>query len=207
MYQLHDVFLSYRRREADGTEQGTKIAEAVYHYLRAKDLRVFWDRPETETGPFDEQLRWQLEHAPNYIFIATEAAMNFRHVKDGELDYVAEEVKYALNAYILRRPYPLLVHCAACMALVAVTAYTCAAPASSRHLAHSWMVAPVVSTSSTTNTDAWKGCGAENAPRICCARSSRCSPRWVALSVAVRTSSGSAFNPQCVASPSASTRA
>ena len=52
-----------------------------------------------ENGPFDEPLQWQLEYAPNYILIATEAAMRFRPVKAGELDYVAEEVKFALEAY------------------------------------------------------------------------------------------------------------
>ncbi len=96
-YDLHDVFLSYRRYEdKDRTDdQGTKIADAIYKYLHEKRIAVFLDRPEMETGSFDDQLQWQLEHCPNYIYIATEDARHFRQVTPPEKDYVAEEVRFA----------------------------------------------------------------------------------------------------------------
>ena len=91
VYSIYDVFISYRRRENDGRPQGTKIAEALYAYLTGKGLKVFLDRERMENGPFPEQLRWQVAHAPNYIFIATESAMRFRGGPGP--DYVAEEVR------------------------------------------------------------------------------------------------------------------
>ncbi len=98
-YKLHDVFLSYRRFEDDARtdDQGARIAETIYHYLKAKGLEVFWDRPEMETGSFVDQLQWQLEHSPNFIFIATENARHFRRVTPPDKDYVEEEVRYALE--------------------------------------------------------------------------------------------------------------
>ena len=99
MYQIHDVFISYRRREADGSEQGTKLAETIYKYLKSKGLRVFLDRPEMDVGEYEKQIPWQLEHSPNYVFIATNAAMHFRdEVKDGK-DLLAREVKLAVELY------------------------------------------------------------------------------------------------------------
>ena len=97
MYSIYDVFISYRRRENDGRPQGTEIAEALYAYLTGKGLKVFLDRERMENGPFPEQLRWQVAHAPNYIFIATESAMRFRGGPGP--DYVAEEVRLALSLY------------------------------------------------------------------------------------------------------------
>ena len=104
-YRLHDVFLSYRRYEDEATtdnqesrdNQGTRIAEAIYRYLESKGLDVFWDQPKMETGSFVDQLQWQLEHCPNYIFIGTENAKRFRQVVPPIKDYVAEEVRYALQ--------------------------------------------------------------------------------------------------------------
>ncbi len=98
-YDIHDVFISYRRREADGTEPGTKIAESIYNYLTKRGLQVFWDKERMDNGPFPAQLEWQVSHAPNYIFIATEAAMRFREVVPPDTDYVAEEVKLALKLF------------------------------------------------------------------------------------------------------------
>lgn len=97
--KIYDVFISYRRHEADGREQGSNIAKAIYDYLTSKDLRVFLDKERMENGPFPEQLEWQVTHAPNYIFIATEAAMHFRDVVPPDTDYVAEELKLALKLY------------------------------------------------------------------------------------------------------------
>lgn len=107
-YKLHDVFLSYRRfeDEARTDAHGTEIAEVIYTYLKSKGLEVFWDRPEMETGSFAEQLQWQLEHSPNYIFIGTESAKHFRQVDPPEKDYVAEEVRYALKKYHEEKDLP-----------------------------------------------------------------------------------------------------
>ena len=101
-YSLHDVFISYRRYEDEDKDkekrnnQGTRLAQAIYNYLTGKGLRVFWDDPEMEPGDFAEQLHWQIEHSPNYIFIGTEEAKRFRAGKE---DYVAEELKTALRFY------------------------------------------------------------------------------------------------------------
>ena len=86
-FRLHDVFISYRRYEDEekNNPQGLILAQAVYNYLTGKGLKVFWDKPEMEPGDFEAQLDWQLEHCPNYIFIATESAKHFRK---GEKDYV-----------------------------------------------------------------------------------------------------------------------
>ena len=97
-YTLHDVFISYRRFEDEEktNDLGTRIARAVYNHLIGKGLRVFWDDPEMEPGDFEEQLHWQIEHSPNYIFIGTEAAKRFRAE---EKDFVAEEVRTALKLF------------------------------------------------------------------------------------------------------------
>ncbi len=78
-YDLHDVFISYRRFEdVERTDdQGTRIANAVFNYLCKKKLAVFLDRHEMETGSWEDQLRWQLEHTPCFIFIGTERARHF----------------------------------------------------------------------------------------------------------------------------------
>ena len=96
--ELHDVFISYRRfeDEAQTNPQGLVLARAIYSYLSAKGLKVFWDKQEMRTGQFEEQLNWQLEHSPNYIFIATENAKRFRTT---EKDYVADELHTALALY------------------------------------------------------------------------------------------------------------
>ena len=87
---------------SDAAQQLTTIsAEIADVAMEEKDytqkgLRVFWDAPEMEPGDFEEQLHWQIEHSPNYIFIGTEAAKRFRtDVKD----FVAEEVRLALELY------------------------------------------------------------------------------------------------------------
>ncbi len=96
-YDLHDVFISYRRFEdAERTDdQGTRIANAVYNYLTEKKLAVFLDRHEMETGSWEDQLKWQLEHTPCFIFIGTERARHF--LPPDQKDYVAEEVRYAIG--------------------------------------------------------------------------------------------------------------
>ena len=95
-YELHDVFISYRRYEDKErtNPQGLMLAQAIYDYLTGKGLKVFWDRPEMEPGDYREQLDWQLEHSPNYIFIATENAKRFRI---GQEDLVEHELKTALK--------------------------------------------------------------------------------------------------------------
>ena len=97
-FALHDVFISYRRYEDSERKnpKGLLLAQAVYEYLTGKGLKVFWDKPEMQTGDFEAQLDWQLEHCPNYIFIATEGAKRFR---PGEKDFVAHELKTALALY------------------------------------------------------------------------------------------------------------
>lgn len=98
-YKVYDVFISYRRRESDGREQGTIIAQAIYQYLTSKGLKVFLDKECMETGLFPEQLQWQVSHAPNYLFIATNDAIHFRDVEPPDVDYVAEEVRLALDLF------------------------------------------------------------------------------------------------------------
>ena len=71
MYSIYDVFISYRRREDEKNDQGTRIADAIARYLAGKGLKVFLDRQKMENGPFPDQLAWQVDHAPNYLFIAT----------------------------------------------------------------------------------------------------------------------------------------
>lgn len=95
-YKLHDVFISYRRYEdAERTDpQGLMLAEKIYDYLTSKGLRVFMDKPEMEPGDFREQLEWQLEYSPSFIFIATENAKRFR---TDEEDLVEVELKTALK--------------------------------------------------------------------------------------------------------------
>ena len=97
-FKLHDVFISYRRYEDEekNNPQGLILAQAVYNYLTGKGLKVFWDKPEMEPGDFEAQLDWQLEHCPNYIFIATESAKHFRK---GEKDYVEHELKTVFKLY------------------------------------------------------------------------------------------------------------
>lgn len=97
--KIYDVFISYRREEKDGSKLGTQIAEALYNYLKMKGLCVFLDVKEMDNGLFPEQLRWHVTHAPNYIFIATDAAMKFRDVTPPDTDYVAEEMRLALKLY------------------------------------------------------------------------------------------------------------
>ena len=96
--ELHDVFLSYRRYEDNEktNPKGLLLAERIYNYLTEKGLKVFWDKPEMKPGDFAEQLDWQLEHCPSYIFIATENAMRFR---EGQEDFVEHELKTALALY------------------------------------------------------------------------------------------------------------
>ena len=97
MYRLHDVFISYRRSEGSGNEQGKQIAQIIYQYLSQKGLRVFWDIEEMENGVFTDQLQWQVGHTPNYLFVATNSAIHFRNGPDP--DYVQEEVSLALKRY------------------------------------------------------------------------------------------------------------
>lgn len=96
--ELHDVFISYRRYEDEEKKnpKGLQIAQSIYDYLTSKGLKVFWDKPEMRSGSFVEQLEWQLEHSPNYIFIATESAKRFR---TSQLDYVQLELSKALTLY------------------------------------------------------------------------------------------------------------
>ncbi len=99
MYKIYDAFISYRRQEEDDTPLGSDLAHSIYAYLTAKGLRVFLDVENMEAGRFDEQLEWQVTHAPNYIFIATPAAMRFRKLPEPEVDYVEGELKLALKLY------------------------------------------------------------------------------------------------------------
>ena len=87
---LYDIFLSYRR------EDGEEIAKAVYDYLTAKGLRVFFDQEKMVDGHyFDTQIRTVLEQAPNYVLLATPKVFPFRK---GE-DWVREEITRALDLY------------------------------------------------------------------------------------------------------------
>ena len=96
-YAIHDVFISYRRKEKNGAEQGTEIALKIYEYLHSRNIHVFLDKERMENGRFTEQLEWQVNHSPNYIFIATENAMHFKKIP--ETDYVADEIRCALKNY------------------------------------------------------------------------------------------------------------
>ena len=87
---LYDVFLSYRR------EDGEALADALYNYLTAKGLRVFFDRKKMVDGHyFDTQIRTALNQAPNYVLLATPKVFPFR---EGE-DWVQEEINLALELY------------------------------------------------------------------------------------------------------------
>ena len=85
----YDVFISYRRSD------GSEIASLLAEYLRAKGLRVFFDKNEIkDSQDFKDRIENSLRQAPNYLLIATTAAFQF--YTDQE-DWVKREMEIPSN--------------------------------------------------------------------------------------------------------------
>ena len=88
--KLYDVFLSYRRSD------GLEIAQALYRYLTARGLRVFFDLCEMVDGEyFTTQIETQLRTTPNYVLIASQDVFCFRQ----DEDWVRREMEIAVEEY------------------------------------------------------------------------------------------------------------
>ena len=91
-HQVYDVFISYRRND------GFVIANKIYSYLTSKGLRVFWDKEEMVNGHyFTSQIQQNVITTPNFLFIGTNDALDFRTETTDNPDYVAEEVRLAFQ--------------------------------------------------------------------------------------------------------------
>lgn len=105
--KIYDVFISYRRTNEDVTKRkegygGSEIAEALYRYLTAKGLRVFYDKIEMPGGHyFWDSIADAIKVAPHYILVGSTDAFIYRDVdeENGERDYVKDEIELAVAEY------------------------------------------------------------------------------------------------------------
>ncbi|MBO7322165.1 MAG: TIR domain-containing protein [Bacteroidales bacterium] len=96
MKSAYDIFISYRRKDAQGSDKGVHIARTIKQYLEIKGYkgRVFFDYSELSNEDFDKRILSVIRQAKVFISVLTPDSM-LRCVNDG--DWVRRELMEAYN--------------------------------------------------------------------------------------------------------------
>ncbi len=96
MKSAYDIFISYRRKDAQGSDKGVHIARTIKQYLEIKGYkgRVFFDYSELSNEDFDKRILSVIRQAKVFISVLTPDSM-LRCVNDG--DWVLRELLEAYN--------------------------------------------------------------------------------------------------------------
>ena len=96
MKSAYDIFISYRRKDAQGSDKGVHIARTIKQYLEIKGYkgRVFFDYSELSNEDFDKRILSVIRQAKVFISVLTPDSM-LRCVNDG--DWVRRELLEAYN--------------------------------------------------------------------------------------------------------------
>ena len=96
MKSAYDIFISYRRKDAQGSDKGVHIARTIKQYLEIKGYkgRVFFDYSELSNEDFDKRILSVIRQVKVFISVLTPDSM-LRCVNDG--DWVRRELLEAYN--------------------------------------------------------------------------------------------------------------